>query len=76
MEQPSRPFTVEPGVKTKKTLVLYTTDTLANDERHDAILEVVLRAYAVDANDTISVQRDIRFTYPKAGIIRKKMQRD
>lgn len=76
VEQPSRPFTVKPGVKTKKTLVLYTTESLVQDERHDTILEVMLRAYAVDANDTISVQRDIRFTYPKADIIRKKMQRN
>jgi hypothetical protein len=36
----------------------------------------MLRAYAIDANDTITVQRDIRFTYPKADIIRRKMQRD
>ena len=63
-------------MKTKKTLVLSTTEALAEDERHDTILEVVLRAYAVDANDTISVERDIRFTYPKADIIRKKMLRD
>lgn len=76
VEQPSRPFTVKPGVKTKKTLVLYTTEPLAEDERQDTILEVMLRAYAVDANDTITVQRDIRFTYPKADIIRRKMQRD
>lgn len=74
--QPSHPFTVRPGEKTKKTLVLYTTDTLADSERQDTILKLKVRAYAVDAKERISVERDISFTYPRADIIRKKMQRD
>ena len=74
--QPSHSFSAKPGVKTKKTLVLYTDEVLSNDERHDTIIPLVLRAYAVDANDTIKVRREVRFTYPRADIIRKKMQRD
>jgi cytochrome c oxidase accessory protein FixG len=73
IERPSSPFTIKPGVKTKKTLVLYTTETLADSERHDSILEVKLKAYALDAKDTIFAERDIRFTYPRADMIRKKM---
>ncbi len=73
--RPSHPFTVEPGHKTKKTFVLYTTDKLVEEDRHDTILEVKVRAYAVDANETIFAKREIRFTYPRADIIRKKMER-
>ena len=76
VSRPSAPFTVKPGVKTKKTLVLYTTEVLADSDRHDSILEVKLRAYAVDAKDTIYADRDIRFTYPRMDILHKKLARE
>ena len=74
--QPSHPFLAKPGVKTKKTLVLYTEEVLSDSERHDTILPLKLRAYAVDAKKTITVLRDVSFTYPRADVIRKKMRRD
>lgn len=74
--RPSAPFVVKPGVKTKKTLVLYTTEILADSDRHDSILEVELKAYATDAKDTIFANREIRFTYPRMDILRKKLDRD
>lgn len=75
IERPSHPFSIEPGVKTKKTLVLYTTEKLADNERHDSILEVQLRAYAVDDKEKIFAIRDMRFTYPRADILKTKMQK-
>lgn len=75
VEQPSHPFLVRPGEKIKKTLILSTTQMLADDDRKDTILELKVRAFAVDAKETISVERDIRFTYPRADILRKKMER-
>ncbi|HIC43442.1 MAG TPA: cytochrome c oxidase accessory protein CcoG [Sulfurimonas sp.] len=74
--RPSQPFTVKPGVKTKKTLVLYTTEKLADSNRHDTILEIQLKAYAIDDKDKIFAIRDVRFTYPRADILLKKMSRD
>ena len=76
VSRPSSPFMVKPGVKTKKTLVLYTTEKLADSERSDSTLEVQLVAYAVDDKDKIFAHRDIRFTYPRADILRKKLDRD
>ncbi len=76
ISRPSHPFVVKPGVKTKKTLVLYTTDVLADSDRHDSILEVKLKAYATDAKETIFADRDISFTYPRMDILRKKIDRD
>ena len=74
--QPSRPFTVKPGEKMKKPLILYTTETLADSERQDTILHLKARAFAVDAKETVSVIRELSFTYPRADIIRNKMERD
>lgn len=76
VSRPSHPFLVKPGVKTKKTLVLYTTEKLADSDRHDSILEVQLKAYAVDAKDTIYANREIPFTFPRADILRKKLNRE
>jgi polyferredoxin len=76
VSRPSGPFLVKPGVKTKKTLALYTTEILADSDRHDSILEVQLKAYAVDSKDTIYAIRDIRFTYPRMDILRKKLDRE
>ncbi|MDF1881813.1 cytochrome c oxidase accessory protein CcoG [Sulfurimonas sp. MAG313] len=75
IQRPSHPFIIKPGVKTKKTLVLYTTEKLANSDRHDTILEVKLKAYAMDEKDKIFAIRDIRFTYPRSDIIEKKLRR-
>jgi len=76
VSRPSHPFEVEPGVKTKRTLVLYTDDVLVDTDEHDSILEVELRAYAVDANTTIFAKREVRFTYPRMDILQKKLARD
>ncbi len=76
VSRPSHPFLVKPGVKTKKTLVLYTTEKLADSDRHDSILEVQLKAYAVDAKDTVYANREIPFTFPRADILRKKLDRE
>jgi len=76
IKRPSHPFKIKPGVKTKKTLVLYTTEKLADNDRKDTILEVQLKAYAVDDKEKIFAIRDIRFTYPRADILEKKMSRE
>jgi len=73
--RPSHPFKIAAGVKTKKTLVLYTTEKLADNDRHDTILDVQLNAYAVDDKEKIFALRDIRFTYPRADILERKMNR-
>lgn len=71
--QPSHPFTIKAGERKKKTLVLYTTEILAEDERQDTTLPLKIKAYALDAKDTIVVHRDIPFIYPRNDIIKKKL---
>jgi len=72
--QPSHPFTLKAGEQKKKSLVLYTTEMLAEDMRKDTMMQLTLKAYALDTNDTIKVNRDIRFTYPREDIILKRMK--
>lgn len=67
ISKPKKEFTVVPHVKKKKIVVLRTTDVLANDNRHDTIIPIQIRAYAVGHEKDISVFRDSIFIYPKAG---------
>ncbi len=68
--KPKKEFTVVPGVKKKKIVVLRTYDMLAHDGRHDTIIPITIRAYAVGHEDKIVVFRKSTFTYPRSDIIK------
>jgi hypothetical protein len=68
--KPKETFDVTPGVKKKKIVVLRTYDALANDSRHDTIVPITIRAYAIGHEDKIVVFRGSTFTYPRADIIK------
>ena len=68
--KPTEPFDVTPDVKKKKIVVLRTYDILANDARHDTIIPIKIRAYAVGHEDKIVVFRESTFTYPRADVIK------
>lgn len=67
--KPEKPFTVVPGNKKKKIVVLRTYDMLANDTRHDTIIPITIRAYALGHEDKVVVFRKSTFTFPRADII-------
>ena len=67
--KPKRAFTVVPGVKKKKIVVLRTYDELAHNERDDVIIPLTIRAYALGHEDKIVVFRKATFTYPRADAI-------
>lgn len=69
--KPSEPFNVTPGVKKKKIVVLRTYDELADDSRHDTIIPITIRAYAIGHEDKIVVFRESTFIYPRADVIKK-----
>jgi cytochrome c oxidase accessory protein FixG len=69
--KPKEAFDVTPDVKKKKIVVLRTYDMLANDPRHDTIIPIMIRAYAVGHEDKIVVFRESTFTYPRADVIEK-----
>ena len=69
--KPSEPFNVTPGVKKKKIVVLRTYDKLADDSRHDTIIPITIRAYAIGHEDKIVVYRNSTFIYPRADILKE-----
>ena len=68
--KPRKEFTVVPNIKKKKIVVLRTYDMLSSDSRHDTIIPITIRAYAVGHEKEIVVLRKSTFTYPRADIIK------
>jgi len=64
--KPTKPFTVQPGVKKKKIVRLYTTEELVNDDRKDSVLPITIHAYAVDDKAKIAVDRQSTFIFPRS----------
>ena len=67
--KPKESFEVTPDVKKKKIVVLRTHDMLANDARHDTVIPITIRAYAIGHEDKIVVFRESTFTYPRSDLI-------
>jgi cytochrome c oxidase accessory protein FixG len=78
IEQPTEPFTVQPDVKKKKIVTLYTTDELVDDLTRDTVIPITIKAYALDSNgkivDKIVVLRQATFTYPREDMLKKETQ--
>jgi cytochrome c oxidase accessory protein FixG len=73
--KPAKPFTVVPNVKKKKIVVLRTTEMLVDSNRHDTVIPITIRAYAlghdkVDSDPKIEVFRSSTFTYPRSDLLK------
>ena len=73
--KPTKPFTVVPGIKKKKIVVLRTTDKLVDNDRKDTVLPITIRAYAlghdkVDSEPKIEVFRKSTFIYPRSDLLK------
>ncbi len=68
--KPSSSFSVTPDVKRKKIVVLRTYDELANSQRHDTIIPITIRAYAIGHEGDVEVFRKSTFTYPRADVLK------
>ena len=62
--KPTAPFTVQPGIKKKKIVRLYTTEELVTDDRKDTVIPITIHAYAVDDKEKIAVDRQSTFIFP------------
>ena len=69
IKRPAEPFTLEPGKKVKKVVVLYTEESLSKEARKDTPIPIRIRAFALDKSE-ISVLRDSIFVYPRADLIK------
>ena len=75
IKKPRHPFTVVPGIKKKKIVVLSTQDILVKNERDDTIIPITIHAYALDKDGKpskkISVYRKATFVFPRADLLKK-----
>ena len=69
--RPKEPFSIAPGKKRKKVVVLRTDKVLADSTRKDVPIPVTIKAYAVDDKKKIVVERHTVFVYPRADLLKK-----
>ena len=71
--RPKKAFVLKPGEQIKQIVVLKTNTALANDDTKDTVLPIIIKAYANDDKQNISVLRESIFVYPKQGLIEEKL---
>ncbi|HIQ28881.1 MAG TPA: cytochrome c oxidase accessory protein CcoG [Sulfurovum sp.] len=71
IKRPTKPFKIGAGMKKKKVVILETRETLVKDTRKDVPIPVKIRAYAVDEEEKIVVERQVVFIYPRADLIKR-----
>ena len=69
--RPKEEFSIAPGKKRKKVVVLRSKEKLADDARKDVPMPVTIRAYATDDKENIMVERHTVFVYPRADLLKK-----
>ncbi|NPA65517.1 MAG: cytochrome c oxidase accessory protein CcoG [Epsilonproteobacteria bacterium] len=73
--KPRKPFSVTPGIKKKKIVLLTTKDMLVNNTREDVIIPITIHAYALDKDGKpskkISIFRKATFVFPRADLLKK-----
>jgi cytochrome c oxidase accessory protein FixG len=74
--RPKHPFTVIPGKKVKKVVILETKKVLAKNMQKDVPIPIRIKAYAVDDPKKIVVYRDTIFVFPRWDIYKKHVKKD
>jgi len=69
--RPKESFSIAPGKKRKKVVVLRTKEKLAEDIRKDMPISITIKAYAIDDKEKIAVERHTVFVYPRADLLKK-----
>ncbi len=69
--RPKEHFSIAPGKKRKKVVVLRTHEKLADSTRKDVPIPVTIKAYAEDDKEKIVVERHTVFVYPRADLLKK-----
>ena len=75
IERPKHPFTVIPGKKVKKVVILYTDKPLVKDTKKDTPIPITIKAYALDDPKKISVIRKTIFVFPRWDIYQKHISK-
>ncbi len=75
IKKPSQPFMLKAGKKLKKIVILSATKNLSTNEKKDTILDITIRAYAIDDKEKIVVDRETTFIYPSPYSIKKYLSK-
>lgn len=66
IKKPILPFTLEAGERLKKIVILQANKSLSTSKKEDTLVNIQIKAYAVENKEKISVLRETTFIYPSA----------
>lgn len=66
--RPKKPFKLDAGQKSKQIVVLKAKKKLADNDRKDTVIPLIIKAYALD-DEKIVVTRESNFVYPKNSLL-------
>jgi len=69
--RPKYPVKISAGYKAKEVVILETNEHLAESHDKDVSIPVQIKAYAIDEPEKIVIFRDLIFTYPRVGALKK-----
>jgi len=75
IKKPSHPFTLRAGAKMKKVVILDANKNLSKHPKKDTILNINIKAFAIDNKEKIIVDRDTTFVYPSPATIKKQLNK-
>ena len=75
IKKPSKPFALKAGAKQKKIVILQADKTLSTHPRKDTVIEIIIKAYAMDERERVVVTRETNFIYPSLYSIEKQLSR-
>ena len=64
IKKPTKPFLLQAGKKMKKIIILKADKNLSAHQEEDTLLDITIKAFAVDDKEKIVVIRDTTFIYP------------
>ncbi len=75
IKKPSAPFMLKAGKKLKKIVILKADKNFSTNKAEDTILDITIKAYAVDDREKIVVQRETTFIYPSPYSVKKHLSK-
>jgi len=64
IKKPAKPFMLKAGSKLKKIVIIKADKNLSIHQEEDTLLDITIKAYAVDNEKKIMVKRETTFIYP------------
>jgi len=75
IKRPSTPFVLKASKKLKKIVIIKADKNLSTDDEKDTILNIEIRAFAVDNKEKIIVERETTFIYPSPYSVKRRLSK-